>query len=122
MSSRLRLPCGAAKWFFCGAALLAVALAAHFCGLTLCPLKRLAGIPCPSCGTTRACLALLRGDVRSAFAIQPYTLPALAALAACGLFPRLRACAAALWWHPAGKVLFALPVLASWIHNFLRGN
>lgn len=122
MSSRPRIPCDAAKWFLCGIAVLAVALAAHFFGLTLCPLKRLAGIPCPSCGATRACLALLRGDVRSALAIQPYTLLALAALAACVLFPRLRALAAALWRRPAGKVLFALPVLASWIHNILRGN
>lgn len=122
MTSRPCLPRDVTKWFFCGVALLAVVLAAHFFGLTLCPLKRLAGIPCPSCGTTRACLALLRGEVRTAFATQPYTLLALAALLACAMIPRLRALAATLWRRPVGKAFFVLFVLASWIHNILRNN
>ena len=42
----------------CALGIALVALGAHFFGLILCPLKRFAGIPCPSCGTTRACLAL----------------------------------------------------------------
>lgn len=34
---------------------------------TLCPLQRFAGIPCPSCGGTRASLYLLGGDPVAAF-------------------------------------------------------
>lgn len=119
---RPRLPPDAPKWFLCGAAAVAAVLAAHVSGLTLCPLKRFAGIPCPSCGATRACLALLRGDLRSALAIQPYALAALAALAAAALSPRFRAFAKALWARPHGKLLFLLFLLSSWLHNFLRPN
>lgn len=36
-----------------------------------CPIKLLFGIPCPGCGTTRACLSLLRMNIRDAFMYQP---------------------------------------------------
>jgi hypothetical protein len=39
--------------------------------ITTCPLAGLLGIPCPSCGLTRATLALTRGDVRRAYALHP---------------------------------------------------
>lgn len=38
---------------------------------SLCPLQRFVGIPCPSCGGTRAGLYLLGGDPVSAFAANP---------------------------------------------------
>lgn len=37
----------------------------------LCPVAGTFGIPCPGCGLTRATLALLRGDVRTAFQFHP---------------------------------------------------
>lgn len=36
-----------------------------------CPVRLLFGIPCPGCGTTRACFSLLRLNVREAFLYQP---------------------------------------------------
>ena len=39
--------------------------------LPLCPLANLTGWPCPSCGLTRATLALLQGDVVDALALHP---------------------------------------------------
>lgn len=36
-----------------------------------CPVRLLFGVPCPGCGTTRACISLLKLDVRAAFASQP---------------------------------------------------
>ncbi len=36
-------------------------------GLYKCPLYELFHIPCPGCGMTRACKALLRLDIRAAF-------------------------------------------------------
>jgi len=38
---------------------------------SLCPLQRFAGIPCPSCGGTRAGLYLLGADPVAAFASNP---------------------------------------------------
>ena len=38
---------------------------------SLCPLQRFAGVPCPSCGGTRAGLYLLGADPVAAFAANP---------------------------------------------------
>ena len=42
--------------------------------VTLCALKRLTGLPCPTCGSTRAVLHLLGGRVGQAFAAQPLVM------------------------------------------------
>ncbi|MGC4065751.1 MAG: DUF2752 domain-containing protein [Polyangiaceae bacterium] len=39
--------------------------------VTLCPLAGLSGVSCPSCGLTRATIALLEGDVARAAVIHP---------------------------------------------------
>lgn len=36
-----------------------------------CPILRVFGVPCPGCGMTRACAALLRLDFRAAAAYHP---------------------------------------------------
>jgi hypothetical protein len=41
---------------------------------TICPLKSIAGIPCPGCGTTRAGIAFLNGHFIEAFLINPVGL------------------------------------------------
>lgn len=45
-----------------------------------CPLKYIFGLPCPSCGMTRAHLALLRGNFKEAFLAHPlfpFALPVI---------------------------------------------
>lgn len=59
-----------------------------------CPLLQLTGLPCPTCGGTRALAALVSGDLGAAFAWNP-------AVAAGGL--------AAALWLPLGALLLALP-------------
>jgi hypothetical protein len=51
-------------------------------GLTLCTFKRLTGIPCATCGSTRALAQLAHLDVAGAVALNP--LAALLSLAAAG--------------------------------------
>jgi hypothetical protein len=36
-----------------------------------CPLRMLTGVPCPTCGSTRAGLALVRGDIPGALHFNP---------------------------------------------------
>ena len=38
---------------------------------SLCPFRRMTGFSCPGCGMTRACRALLSGDIRGAFYYHP---------------------------------------------------
>lgn len=67
--------------------------------LPQCTFHAVTGWPCPTCGTTRATLKLLQGDLAAAFALNPLYFMGLAALAAFNLYavivlagrlPRLR--------------------------------
>lgn len=42
---------------------------------TICALRRVAAIPCPGCGMTRALGALARGDVAGAVHLHPLAIP-----------------------------------------------
>jgi len=44
----------------------------------LCAFHHLSGLPCPLCGGTHACAALLHGDVLAAWQANPGVLPLLA--------------------------------------------
>jgi hypothetical protein len=48
---------------------------------SVCPAAGILGVPCPSCGLSRASMALLRGDWRRAHAIHPLVVPVLVFLA-----------------------------------------
>ena len=51
-------------------------------GPLICPFRRMTGLPCISCGMTRAVCALARGDVEAAFSYHAASIPlALAGLA-----------------------------------------
>ncbi|MBI1865600.1 MAG: DUF2752 domain-containing protein [Nitrospirae bacterium] len=97
-------------WAFPGAA-----------GVLACPLKELTSIPCPTCGTTRALLALAKGDAWSALRMQPLATAgvglgflASAWLAAGGRLPG-RA-------HPILRPLAAVAIAANWFYLFFDGR
>jgi hypothetical protein len=46
----------------------------HLCGVMLCPLKKYTGIPCFTCGSTRAVFELFHGNVTTAFRLQPLVI------------------------------------------------
>jgi phosphatidylserine synthase len=64
-----------------------VGLAAAVCGATIlatvgpltvaCPFKHLSGLPCPTCGSTRAVMALLEGEWSDALWLNPATTLAI---------------------------------------------
>jgi hypothetical protein len=67
-----------------------VALALHLTGWE-CAFFRVTGLPCPGCGLTRACLLLLRGEVRASIkfhAFAPIFVLFIALLIICTLLPR----------------------------------
>ena len=43
-----------------------------------CPINYFLHIDCPACGSTRAIISLLRGDIRAYFTYNPVALPLLA--------------------------------------------
>ena len=92
-----------------------------------CPFRRLTGLPCLSCGTTRAALSLLRGDLAAAFHFNPLsTVLALAFLAGGILAPLW----ALLRWPvpdalpaatPARRAAGVAFLLAAWGWQVIRG-
>jgi len=71
----------------------------------LCPLHAVTGLPCPTCGSTRAAIALVHGDLATALAWNPLmTLVMIgaalyvlyAAVVVIGKIPRLR-------WTPPSR-------------------
>ncbi len=44
-----------------------------------CPLNALFGLHCPTCGLTRACLALMQGELTEALRLNPLVIPAMGA-------------------------------------------
>ena len=53
---------------------------------TLCLFKQATGLPCPSCGTSRAVLLLARGEFRESLMMNPLGIFAAAGLAAIPLW------------------------------------
>jgi uncharacterized membrane protein len=57
-----------------------VALAAlHVRGLE-CPFLRVTGFPCPGCGLSRACAAMIAGEIEHSLRMHAFALPAMVAI------------------------------------------
>ncbi|QDH81493.1 DUF2752 domain-containing protein [Echinicola soli] len=50
------------------------AAVSHSHGPTLCLIKNVTGVPCPSCGITRAIMAIIHGDVNGSLYSNPLGL------------------------------------------------
>ncbi len=90
-----------------------------------CLFKGLTGHPCPTCGATRAALALASGHPWRAFLWNPL-LVAAGALAAAGFaFRAATGLAPRFQWTPRGRTLallaLAAAVLANWVYLLRSG-
>ncbi len=113
-----------------GGALLALASGSLPEVLTVCPLKLSTGVPCPTCGATRAVLSLLRGELGLAFRLHPLIPLVVTALGlyvpyalvvSMGKLPRLRVTPSpqeALAIRGAIGVVLA----ATWVFLFVDGR
>ncbi|MFI5006312.1 MAG: DUF2752 domain-containing protein [Solirubrobacterales bacterium] len=125
-----RLPLGA---IFGGISVLGAAMVALFhldrLPFSVCYLKALTGIPCPTCGSTRAVGCLAHGDLPGALAMNPLATAAFLALvpwALCDLALLTRGRALGLSVSPrAGHVLriaLVVAVVANWAYLIAAGR
>ena len=77
------------KHFGLAGALLGLWSAYAISGLS-CPVLAITGMICPTCGTTRALLALLQGNISGYLSFQPMALPMIAAVLLCIHLPHMR--------------------------------
>lgn len=92
-----------------------------------CPLRTLTGVPCPTCGSTRAGLALLHGDLPNALRLNPLaTVAAVAFLLGGALVP--------VWvglvqrvpdlpsrWPPGLRIAVLAAIVANWLWLLIAG-
>ncbi len=94
--------------------------------MPVCPFRALTGIPCPTCGTTHAAVALLRGRIGAALAANPLATVAGIAFVAGGVLAPVWA--AARW--PVPEMPTPLPrwvraaivavLLAGWVYLIVK--
>ena len=120
---------GAVRVVYYGCSAVGCVVFAHAMGIVLCPLKRFFGIPCPTCGLTRAVAHLLRFELREAFEIQPLATSLVCLLPLLALF----SCVVLGWrrTRTLGETvlrswifwsLFAIAMILNWVYVFHRGN
>lgn len=119
----------AAYVFLAGGLVVGCVALAHCAGLTICPVKRWLGVPCPTCGATRAFALLLHEEIRDAFELQPLVM-ALACIALPLLLmfrivfgkQRMRKLIATASKSPTFWCIAAFMTLANWAYVIARGN
>ncbi len=94
--------------------------------LWACPFKSMSGLPCPTCGLTRAALALSRGEVVHALTTYPLqSLLWLGFVLGGTVFGLLALLRRPLPWPPEpplwGKLLLLALVVTNWIYSIATG-
>ena len=92
----------------------------------LCPLKRMTGLPCPTCGATRSVLSFLNGNPMTAVAYNPLFFAAAMLLSAVILVRLVFARKVRIHVHGRQRigvwvVLLAL-LLANWAYVIRMGR
>jgi hypothetical protein len=120
-----RIPAVPVAVLFWITAVLGVRMADHFqVGFPLCGLRLLTGLPCPTCGTTRALLASSKLEFGKAFAFNPLVILGSAALWAWFVLWAIDRGLGSNWTGAIGKRLrhrhwlgvLVLAAVANWIY------
>ena len=82
----------------------------------LCLLQRLTGLPCPSCGLTRAFCAISHGDPAAAWHYNPFAFPLYAGVLVTPFW------AAWKWYHPHRALLSGRGRRVAWRLLLLLGT
>jgi hypothetical protein len=108
-----------------GLLVIGASAAAHAAGITqsLCPLRRATGIPCPTCGGTRATFALARGHPIDALTLNPLVTIALVATIAVAVASLALRCNLIIALIRSRRFAFALlgAILANWVYLLVHG-
>ena len=92
---------------------------------SLCVFRNVTGLPCPTCGTTRATLAFARGDILAGVLYNPFVVTALAiGLTLCVVqwgFGRRIEIAISPRSKRFGWALVAVGFLTNWAYLIARG-
>lgn len=95
----------------------------------LCPLHAITGIPCPTCGATRAASSMLHGNLPAALLLNPLMTITLcgaalyllyAAVVVIGRLPRIRIESLSSTEARAIRVLAIILIAANWIYLIWR--
>ncbi len=76
-----------------------------------CPVAALTSFFCPACGSTRAVLALLHGNLQQYFHYQPLAVPLMTAVFLCIHLPVMKKAAKKIAWVLISTVLVSNTVL-----------
>lgn len=96
--------------------------------IPLCMFKRITGMPCATCGSTRAVIALAQGDPLRAFMLNPLVMSLLFAVPAWLVvrWRRSRTSAEARPWSGSQRTVACIAFLAlfaaNWVYVIWRGN
>lgn len=96
---------------------------------TTCPMKNITGLPCPSCGVTRASMKILHGDIWQGICLNPNCLLLFTFIIAFpvifylrhssrpDIYGKINKKMSTLWF----VIPFACVEIAIWIHNIHLG-
>lgn len=99
----------------------------------VCPVKKITGAPCPSCGATRSAVSLVEGDVKMSFLENPIGI-LLVSFILLGppwiVWDYLSGNATFMYWYERTEKLIRRPgvavviiglIVANWIWNIMKG-
>ncbi len=121
-----QVPVIAAAAVWAGLTALLMFLPRGACAPAVCPMKRLFGIPCPTCGATRAALLLLHGDPAGAFRMNPLVFVGGTVLGALLLLRIGAGRSVRIDLTPGERtgawILFSVLLLANWVYVLACGR